>query len=444
MGKRSFFKAFSRVAPLALLAVAVGCGGNSGGGGGSTNGESGSSPSPEPGGNTEQVTVRFANFSAAGDNEQYLNQMKQEFERQNPDIKVEIETIGYNDYFTQMQTRVASGAAPDAYELNYENFVSYAKKGVLKPLDELFASSGFDESLLNPMALNAFNTDGSQYGLPASFSNVIMFYNKELFDQAEVDYPTNDWTWTELNDAAQKIRDLDSNIFGIYQPVTFNEFFKSVQQNGGSLLNEDLTEFTLNTPENVETLSHLAGRIVDSNVMPNDAQLSGMGDWDLFKSGRLGILMTGIWAFTDFAENITFDWDVAVEPGNTAKATHFFSNGFVINQDSDVSEAAFEWIKFVSSSKEAATIRVDAGWELPAITDESILEAYLSKTPPENRQAVFDSLDHLVTPPVIEQYSEMSDIVNLHLQSAAQGAKTAEQALSDAQAELEQRVRLGN
>lgn len=438
MGRRSIIKAFSSLVPLALFAVVVGCGG------GDDRTNPGAGSSPDPGGSEEQVTVHFANFSAAGDNEQYLNQMKEEFEKQNPTIKVEIETIGYNDYFTQMQTRVASGAAPDAYELNYENFVSYAKKGVLKPLDELFVSTGFDESLLNSMALNAFKTDDQQYGLPASFSNVIMFYNKELFDQAGVDYPTDQWTWAELNDAAQKIRDLDSSIYGIFQPVTFNEFFKSVQQNGGSLLNEELTEFTLDTPQNVETLTHLAGRITESNVMPNDAQLSGMGDWDLFKSGRLGILLTGIWAFSDFADNISFDWDVAVEPGNTAKATHFFSNGFVINQDSDVSEAAFEWIKFVSSSKKAAQIRVDAGWELPAITDETILEAYLSKTPPENRQAVFDSLDYLVTPPVIEQYSEMADIVDLHLQAAAQGAKTPEQALADAQKELEQRIKLGD
>lgn len=439
MVKGSFFKAFSTIVPTALLAVVVGCGG------GGSAGETGSpSPDPDGSGNNEQVTVRFANFSASGDNEQYLNQMKQEFENQNPDIKVEIETIGYNDYFTQMQTRVASGSAPDAYELNYENFVAYAKKGVLKQLDELFESTGFDQSLVNKQALDAFKTDDAQYGLPASFSNVIMFYNKELFDQAGVGYPDDQWTWTEMNDAAAKIRELDANTYGIFQPVTFNEFFKSVQQNGGSLLNEELTEFTLNTPQNVETLKHLADRIVDTNVMPTDAQLSGMGDWDLFKSGRLGMLVTGIWAFSDFADNITFDWDVAVEPGNTEKATHFFSNGFVINQDSKVSEAAFEWIKFMSSSKEAAQIRVDAGWELPAITDESILNAYLSVTPPENRQAVFDSLDYLVTPPVIEQYSEMADIVNLHLQAAAQGAKTPEQALEDAQKELEQKISLNN
>jgi multiple sugar transport system substrate-binding protein len=167
-----------------------------------------------------------------------------------------------------------------------------------------------------------------------------------------------------------------------------------------------------------------------------------MGDWDLFKSGRLGMLVTGIWAFPDFTQNITFNWDIAVEPGNTAKATHFFSNGLVINKDSKVAEAAFEWLKFMSASKEAAQIRVEAGWELPAVTYGDVLDKYLQVTPPDNKKAVFDSLNHLVTPPVVEQNAEMTDILGLHLSAARDGAKSPADALRDAQKELEQRIKL--
>lgn len=97
-------------------------------GGQSSDGSPSPSSSPSPGAaqpaesspaQPETVTVKFTNFSASGDNEKVLQQMKEEFERQNPHIKVDIETLPFNDYFTQMQTRVASGTAPDAYELNY-------------------------------------------------------------------------------------------------------------------------------------------------------------------------------------------------------------------------------------------------------------------------------------------------------------------------------------
>lgn len=339
-----------------------------------------------------------------------------------------------------MQTRVASGSAPDAYELNYENFIAYAKKGVLLDLTPLFGN--FDTSVLNKNALEAFRADGKQYGLPASFSNVVLFYNKDLFDQAGVDYPTSSWTWADVNQAAEKIRALGNDIFGIYQPIQFWEFYKTVRQNGGGLMNDDMTAFTVDRPENVETLQHLVDRMLKTNVMPTEAQMAGMGDWDLFKSGRLGMLVTGIWAFPDFSANITFNWDIEVEPGNKQKATHFFSNGLVINKDTKVAEAAFEWVKFMSASREAATIRVEAGWELPAVTYDDVLQKYLQVTPPNNKKAVFESLNYLVTPPVVEQNAEMTDIINMHLQAAAMGAKSPADALRDAQAELEKRINL--
>lgn len=456
MLKLKFMKTLSIVLVLAMISVLAACGGNNNNAAessdsprGSTNSSPSSSAKPseaaEPSEEApmqENVTIKFSNFSGSGDTAKYLTQMQEIFEKANPHIKVDIETIAYGDYFTQMQTRVAAGTAPDAYELNYENFVSYAKKGVLSDLAPFFEKSQFDRSALNEQALNAFQSDNVQYGMPGSFSNVVLIYNKELFTKANASFPTSEWTWKDMDEAGAKIRELDKNTFGIFQPIQFHEFYKTVQQNGGSLLNADQTAFTVNSPENVETLQHLADRILVSNVMPTAAQLSGVGDWDLFKAGRLGMIITGVWAFSDFMKNVTFEWDIAIEPGNKQKATHFFSNGLVINKDSKVAEAAYEWIRFLSSSKEAAQIRVDAGWELPAVTYPDVLEAYLKTTPPANRQAVFDSLNYLVTPPVIEQFTEMADILTIHLTAAAEGAKTPQQALDDAQKELTEKIKL--
>lgn len=388
------------------------------------------------------TTIDFLNFSSSGDNEVHLERMREIFEEQNPNIKVNIETVGYGDYFVRLMTSVVAGTAPDAFELNFENFAAYAMKGTIQPLDELIEKSGFDISVSDPNALAAFRSGGKQYGLPFSFSNVIVLYNKDLFDQAGVSYPTSDWTWADQLDAATKIRALGEDIFGIFQPIQFHEFYKVVRQNGGSLFNEDMTKFTVNTPENVETLQYMVDRVQKHNVMPTEEQLSGMGDWDLFAAGRLGMLVTGSWAFPYMMENCDFDWDIAVEPGNTAKATHFFANGVVINKDTKKAEAAFEWIKFLSASKEAAEIRVKAGWELPAVTHQEILDMYAATTPPESKSVIFESLQYLVTPPVIEQFGELSDILGRHLEDARDGFVTPQEALDAAQAELESRITL--
>lgn len=384
----------------------------------------------------EPVTITYCNFNSSGGNEETLAKMVAAFEEEHPNIKVEVETIGYDDYFTQMQTRVAGGTAPDCYELNIENFAAYANKGILAEI------TGVDVSGLNETALGAFNVDGKQYGLPESFSNVVLIYNKDLFDQAGVAYPTDDWTQDDLQAAAEKIRALGDDIFGIWQPITYNEFFKVVAQYGGALLNEDKTEFTINSPENLEAATALVDRVLVSNVQPNAVQQGGMGDWDMFMSGRLGMIPTGIWAFQTFTDGCDFEWDIVVEPGSTQKATHFFSNCVVMNPDTKYPTEVATWLAWLASSTTSADIRLEAGWDLPALKDLNALSSYLDITPPDNREAVFESLDYLVMPPVIEDYALMSDIISQKLSAAADGTITVQEALDQAQAECEAQITL--
>ena len=368
-----------------------------------------SAPADETGQQTaeEPVTITYCNFNASGGNEETLQKMYEAFHEEHPNITVEI-----------------------------ENFASYANKGVLAEI------SGVDLSRLDETAQSAFNVDGKQYGLPGNFSNVVLVYNKDLFDQAGIDYPTADWTQDDVQTAAEAIRALGDDIYGYYQPLTYNEFYKVCAQFGGSLLNEDKTEFTINSPENVAAAQMMADRVLVSNVQPTDVQMGGMGDWDLFMSGRLGMIPTGIWAFQSFADGCDFNWDITIEPGQEQKATHFFSNGLVINADSEHKDAAATWITWLASSPAAAEIRIEAGWDLPAVSDEDTLASYLDMTPPDNRQAVFDSLDYLVVPPVIEDYALMSDIIGQKLSAAANGSITVQEALDQAQSECEAQISL--
>ena len=146
--------------------------------------------------------------------------------------------------------------------------------------------------------------------------------------------------------------------------------------------------------------------------------------------------------FNTFADGCDFAWDVAIEPGMEQKATHFFSNACVVNAESENKEAAMTWITWLCSSPAAAEIRIEAGWDLPAINDEEVLASYLDLTPPENREVVFESLDYLVVPPVIEDYALMSDIIGQKLSAAANGSITVQEALDQAQSECEAQISL--
>jgi|LGOV01.1.fsa_nt_gb multiple sugar transport system substrate-binding protein len=385
----------------------------------------------------EPVVIKYMTFSAAPDHIEDLEKMISAFEKQNTDIKIEYETYAWGDYFTKLQTLVASGTAPDTFELNYENFVTYASKGTLYNMEAMIlADKEFDSNVFNETALNAFKYEGSQYGLVESFSNVVMFYNKDLFDEAGVGYPQDSWTWEDELEAAQKLTNADTGVWGTFAPIQFWEFYKTIEQNGGKIFNDDKSEVVIDSKENIETLQWMIDKIEKYNVTPSDAQMSGQSDGDLFKAGKIAMLRSGIWMFDAFKDT-EFKWDIALEPGNTQKAHHFFSNGVAISKDTENAEAAWKWIKFFTSSQEAAKIRVDSSWELPALTDEALLKTYLEKNPPESRDVVFKALDSLVVPPVIGNWNELTDIVGKELDQAKLGVKTVEEALKDAKTAIE-------
>jgi multiple sugar transport system substrate-binding protein len=384
----------------------------------------------------DQVTVNYMTFSAAPDYIDELEATIAAFEAEHPNVNVEYETLAFGDYFTKLQTVVAAGQAPDAFELNYENFVTYAEKGALYDLTPLLsADASFDPAIYNPTALAAFTHDGKQYGLVESFSNVVLFYNKDLFDAAGVAYPSADWTWEDELAAAQKLT--GNGVWGTFAPIQFWEFYKTIAQNGGSILSDDKSAVTIDSAENVETLTWMVDKITNYKVTPSDIDMAGQSDGDLFKAGKIAMLRTGIWMFGDFIENAKFNWDIALEPGKTAKAHHFFSNGVAIAANSDHPQEAYEWIKFLTSSKAAIEIRIGAGWELPAVTDASYIQGYLDQPKPESREVVFEALDSAVVPPVIGNWNQLTDAVGKELEAAKLGQKTPEQALKDAKAAIE-------
>lgn len=386
---------------------------------------------------SQEVTINYMTFSAAPNYIAELEATIAAFEAANPDINVEYETAGWEAYFTKLQTLVASGKAPDTFELNYENFVTYAEGGALLNLDGLLAADeGFDKSIYNQTALDVFTLDGSQYGLVESFSNVVLFYNKDLFDAAGVDYPSADWTWSEELEAAQALTNSDTGVWGSFAPIQFWEFYKTVAQNGGAILSDDKTQVVINSPQNVETLTWMIDKINKYGVTPSDAQMGGQSSEDLFKAGKIAMLRTGIWMLGAFMD-ADFNWDIALEPGNTQKAHHFFANGVAVSAKSENPDAAYEWIKFLTSSREAVELRIAAGWELPAVSDPAYVQGYLDQPIPESREVIFQALDSAVVPPVIGNWNQLTDMVGKELDEAKLGRKTPEQALADAATAIE-------
>ncbi|MEX1169773.1 MAG: sugar ABC transporter substrate-binding protein [Chloroflexota bacterium] len=434
---RSLSRALAAIAATAILAGA--CTGattqpSATPGGASPSAASAAPASPAPSAQAEDVTLTYFTFSAAPDHLEDLDAIVQAFEQKHPNISIEVQTAAYADYFTKLQTQVAGGSAPDTFELNYENSVAYANSGALLDLTPLAAGdSDFDPSVYYPKAYEVFSADGKQFGVPEQFSDVVLFYNKDLFDAAGVAYPDASWTWTDEQAAAEQLTDKANGIWGHFQPIQFFEFYKVLAQNGGSFFNEDQTKSTFNDAKGVEAAEWLIGKL--DKTMPSDA-FGPDQDSALFKSGKLAMWHTGIWLFSALAD-APFTWDISVEPGNVQKAHHFFANAVVASASTEHPAEAWAWLRFLTSSDEAVKVRLDASWELAAVADQSLFAPYLSQTPPENREAVFEALSDIVTPPVIEQQQQMQDIVTQALEKARLGQVSVPDALNEAATQVD-------
>jgi multiple sugar transport system substrate-binding protein len=384
----------------------------------------------------EDITLTYACFSAAGAQEDTLKKMIQVFEDKNPGIKIDVQLTGYNDYFTKLATQQAGGTTADVFELNMENFLAYMLRGACADL----SGTSIDWSKFSGATVAAVSNGDKAYAVPMSFSTCLLIYNKNLFDKAGVAYPDDKWTWADIESAAEKIKAAGGeDVWGIYQPITYNELYKSVRTNGGSLLNADNSAFTVNSPENAAVLDAMIKRVRDTKVMPTSEDLAGRGDWDLFQEGKLGMIITGIWAFPTFTEKVKDAWDVAVEPGFTdTKATFFFANVNCVSTDAKNKEVAVKFVEAMGSDPDIVQLRLDANWELPTISDQSKLSQYLEVTPPDNREAVFKSMDYAVAPPALLESSAVAEIVNNVLSTLESRDMTAQQALDEIQSQLEQ------
>ncbi|MHC5797504.1 ABC transporter substrate-binding protein [Lacisediminihabitans sp. FW035] len=378
-----------------------------------------------------KVTITYSNFISNGGNEKNLAKIVAAFEKKNPNITVDVKTLPYDAYGTALQTDLAAGTPADVFDIN-----GPSAYGPLETNGTLSELKGVPSSLYNTALLDSYATGGKQYALPTSFSDVVLYYNKDLFDKAGVSYPTASWKWKDETAAAAKLTDKAAGVWGDHQPVTYNEYYKVLVQNGASFLSKDGKKAAFNTPAGIEAAKWLVDK--SGTTMPTIADGQGTADFDtnLFKAGKLAMLHTGIWVFGAFADGPA-NWDIAVEPGNKAEANAVFSNGIGVSATSKHKDAAQKWAVFMSSSDAMVNVRLDSGWELPTIADTKKLDTYLTKGAPANRQAVFDAAKKIAPAPSIgDNQSAMQDAITGELVEAQAGRETVELALDNAEKKI--------
>ena len=161
---------------------------------------------------------------------------------QHPDVVIEVQVTNWGEYWTKLEAAAESNTMPDIYWMHTDQILYYADFGILADLTDLYADEdpNYYANHFSDISIgNASGSDGKIYGVPKDKDNVVLVYNKEMFDQAGVAYPTAEWTWDDLTDASQKVYDAT----GKYGYMAYNDeqlgYWNFVYQKGGYILDPE-------------------------------------------------------------------------------------------------------------------------------------------------------------------------------------------------------------
>ncbi|MDX8045311.1 sugar ABC transporter substrate-binding protein [Gracilibacillus sp. S3-1-1] len=342
-----------------------------------------------------------------------MEAIKEEFDKVQPDIEVELVNLPDGEEYSQKQTVMMAANTPyDVIQFAEESY-QFASRGVLEDLTPYIEEDGVDLSQFYDVAIDAYTHDDKVYGLPLRVGSVIMLYNKDLFDEHNLDYPNEDWTWDDVMSAGEVIADSDEGIFGM-NPIGgwWASTAQVLHSFGGGVLNEEKNVFNLDSPESMEAIEFMKEATWDKNISPSSTQIpEGI---DLWTSGKIAMLIDGPWHILSSQANITdFDWNITTAPSGSQHATPIFSNAFHMAKDSKVKDEAWEVIKFWTG-EEAQEILAQEHGDTPTNKEIAQSDLYLNLDgeAPENFEMMLTSLDGAFPPQVTSEWGEINRAVD--------------------------------
>src|SRR5688572_7213030 len=167
------------------------------------------------------------------------------FEEAHPAIDVELLHVpSQADYRQRLGTDFAAGTPADVVLINYRRYAPFAERGVLEPLEPyLEQSTLISEEDFYPETLEPFRYNGQIMCIPQNLSSLVVYYNKNLFDEAGVPYPADDWSWEQFLQTAQALtKDTDGDgamdQYGLGTEASIFRVAPFIWQNGGELVDD--------------------------------------------------------------------------------------------------------------------------------------------------------------------------------------------------------------
>ena len=280
----------------------------------------------EPVEDGKQVTISYACWDS--NQAQLIRTMADEFETENPNIKIDIQVNGWNNYWTALEAAGTGGSLPDTFWMHSNNIYYYGSNAQLLDLTDYIEKSDKVDLKNYPDGLNQiYNIDGKQYAVPKDYDTIALWYNKKLFDEAGIAYPDESWTWSDLKEAAKKLTKEDGSQYGFCAGLHNQEgYYNFVYQNGGEIITAD-KKSGYSEEKTIQGISEYFS-YVKEGLSPEIYDDAARGE--AIQNGLCAMGLFGSWNLSGFASTdlMKENFDCAVLPMSNGLATLFWTNLF--------------------------------------------------------------------------------------------------------------------
>ena len=224
-------------------------------------------------------------------------------------VKVTINVVDWDNYWTLLEAGASGGQMPDVFWMHSNTAQMYMENDLLLNLDDYIAEDdAIDLANYYEGVVELYNRDdnGSQYALPKDHDTIALLYNKALFDKYGVEYPTDDWTWEDLRDAAAAITEAgaDDGVYGYAINTSNNQdgWYNIIYDYGAQVITDDHKGTTIGSEEGKAAMEMLR-QILE--VSAPQTTVAETGTDSLFNSGLCAMITQGSWMINTFykAEN---------------------------------------------------------------------------------------------------------------------------------------------
>ncbi len=358
-------------------------------------------------------------------------------------IKTKLTVVKWDEYWTMLEAGAQGGTLPDVFWMHSNESQRYMSNDMLLDLTDKIADSDKIKLENYPEDIwGLYTWEDKQYAIPKDIDTIALWYNKKMFDEANLEYPTADWTWDDLEEAAKILTKEDGSQYGFALRSDNNQagYYNMIYDNNGSIISDDKKTSGWDDPNTIEAMQQLE-RMIQEGVMPSLEVMSENQEDVLFSSGKVAMVPQGSWMLAAYKDNeyTAENCDIVELPKNAKtgrRASLYNGLGWAASANGEHTEEAWKLLEYLGS-KEAQEKQAELGVTMSAYKGTS--EAW-AKSADFNLDAYLNMMDDMVIRPYSKSTVLWENEASEILKSVYAGEKSMEDACKEIAAKMNEKL----